>query len=246
VTAAAGGGPAAARGAGGPATVLVTGASGGLGGAVTAAFLADGWRVVAASRSGRPAGVDAVGDRLQVVAADLAEPADVAATVAGAAGDATAPLRALVNLVGGYAMGGRVHQTPVEELERQLALNLRPTWLVTNAALPHLVAAGGGAVVCMSSRAAVAPFRGGAVYATAKAAVLAFSQAVAVEYRADGVRCNAVLPSVIDTPANRAAQPDADFSRWVPPEQVAAVIRFLCGQESAPTSGAAIPVYGRA
>jgi NAD(P)-dependent dehydrogenase (short-subunit alcohol dehydrogenase family) len=228
------------------ATVLVTGASGGLGGAVTEAFLADGWRVVAASRSGRPHGSTTAGDRLQVAAADLAEPADVAATVAAATQDAGAPLRALVNLIGGFSIGGRVHETPVEDLERQLALNLRPTWLVTRAVLPHLVAGGGGAVVCMSSRAAVAPFRGGAGYAAAKAAVLAFAQAVAVEYRADGVRCNAVLPSVIDTPANRAAQPDADFSRWVPPPQVAAVIRFLCGEDSAPTSGAAIPVYGRA
>jgi NAD(P)-dependent dehydrogenase (short-subunit alcohol dehydrogenase family) len=246
VTAAAGGGPAATRGAGGPATVLVTGASGGLGGAVVEAFLADGWRVVAASRSGRPQGAGAAPDRLEEVTADLDEPADVDAAVAAATRDGGAPLRALVNLVGGYTMGGRVHETPVEDLERQLALNLRPTWLVTKAVLPHLVAGGGGAVVCMASRAAVAPFRGGAGYATAKAAVLAFAQAVAVEYRADGVRCNAVLPSVIDTPANRAAQPDADHSRWVPPAQVAAVIRFLCGEESAPTSGAAIPVYGRA
>jgi NAD(P)-dependent dehydrogenase (short-subunit alcohol dehydrogenase family) len=229
-----------------PRTVLVTGASGGLGGAVTEAFLADGWRVVAASRSGRQADPPSGRDRLVTVAADLEEPADVDATVAAARGDGAAPLRALVNLVGGYTAGGRVHETPVEELERQLALNLRPTWLVTKAVLPHLVAAGGGAVVCVSSRAAVAPFPGGATYATAKAAVLAFAQAVAVEYRRDGVRCNAVLPSVIDTPANRAAQPDADHSRWVPPEQVAGVIRFLCGEESAPTSGAAVPVYGRA
>jgi NAD(P)-dependent dehydrogenase (short-subunit alcohol dehydrogenase family) len=228
------------------ATVLITGASGGLGGAVTEAFLADGWRVVAASRSAPPHDATVTGDRLQVVEADLDEPADVAATVAAATQDPGAPLRALVNLVGGFTIGGRVHETPVEDLERQLALNLRPTWLVTRAVLPHLVAGGGGAVVCMSSRAAVAPFRGGAGYAAAKAAVLAFAQAVAVEYRADGVRCNAVLPSVIDTPANRAAEPDADFSRWVPPAQVAAVIRFLCGEESAPTSGAAIPVYGRA
>jgi NAD(P)-dependent dehydrogenase (short-subunit alcohol dehydrogenase family) len=228
------------------ATVLITGASGGLGGAVTEAFLADGWRVVAASRSAPPRDAPVAGDRLQVVEADLDEPADVAAAVAAATQDPGAPLRALVNLVGGFTIGGRVHETPVEDLERQLALNLRPTWLVTRAVLPHLVAGGGGAVVCMSSRAAVAPFRGGAGYAAAKAAVLAFAQAVAVEYRADGVRCNAVLPSVIDTPANRAAQPDADFSRWVPPAQVAAVIRFLCGEESAPTSGAAIPVYGRA
>jgi NAD(P)-dependent dehydrogenase (short-subunit alcohol dehydrogenase family) len=228
------------------ATVLVTGAGGGLGGAVTEAFLADGWRVVTASRSGRRPEGCADAERLLAVPADLDEPADVAATVVAASGDAAAPLRALVNLVGGYTEGRRIHETPVEELERQLALNLRPTWLVTKAVLPHLVAAGGGAVVCVSSRAAVAPFPGSASYTTAKAGVLAFSQAVAVEYRRDGVRCNAVLPSVIDTPANRAAQPDADHSRWVPPAQVAAVIRFLCGQESAPTSGAAIPVYGRA
>lgn len=229
------------------ATVLVTGATGGLGPAVVEAFLADGWRVVATSRSGRPP-QDLVGhDRLESVATDLFEPADVAEAVTVAAGDrAGAPLRALVNLVGGYAAGGRVHETPVEQFERQLTINLRPTYLVTQAVLPHLVDGGGGAIVCVSARAAVAPFRGAGGYVSAKAAVLAFAQAVAVEYRADGVRCNAVLPSVIDTQANRAAQPEADPSRWVPPEQVAAVIRFLCGQESAPTSGAAIPVYGRA
>ncbi len=229
------------------ATVLVTGATGGLGPAVVAAFLDDGWRVVATSRSGRPP-QDLVGaDRLESVATDLFEPADVAEAVTVAAADrARAPLRALVNLVGGYAVGGLVHETPVEQFERQLTLNLRPTYLVTQAVLPHLVEGGGGAVVCVSARAAVAPFRGAGGYVSAKAAVLAFSQAVAVEYRAAGVRCNAVLPSVIDTPANRADQPDADTSRWVPPGQVAAVIRFLCSDDSAPTSGAAIPVYGRA
>ena len=167
--------------------------------------------------------------------------------VRGAAGDrADAPLRALVNLVGGYSVGGPVHETPVEQFERQLTLNLRPTYLATKAVLPHLVDAGGGAIVCVSARAAVRPFRGASGYATAKAAVLAFSQAVAVEYRAAGVRCNAVLPSVVDTQANRDREPDADTSRWVPPEEVAAVIRFLCGDDSAPTSGAAVPVYGRA
>ena len=229
------------------ATVLVTGATGGLGPAVVAAFLADGWRVVATSRSGRPP-QDLVGhDRLESVATDLFEPADVAEAVTVAAGDRTgAPLKALVNLVGGYAVGGPVHETPVEQFERQLTLNLRPTYLVTKAALPHLVDAGGGAIVCMSARAALRPFRGAVGYATAKAAVIAFVQAVAVEYRAAGVRCNAVLPSVIDTPANRDREPDADTSKWVPPEQVAAVIRFLCSDDSAPTSGAAIPVYGRA
>jgi NAD(P)-dependent dehydrogenase (short-subunit alcohol dehydrogenase family) len=227
--------------------VLVTGATGGLGPAVVAAFVEAGWRVVATSRSGRPP-QDLVGhERLESVATDLFEPADVAEAVTVAAADrARAPLKALVNLVGGYAIGGPVHDTPVEQFERQLTLNLLPTYLVTGAVLPHLVDAGGGAIVCMGARAAVRPFRGAAGYASAKAAVIALAQAVAVEYRAAGVRCNAVLPSVIDTKANRDREPDADTSKWVPAEQVAAVIRFLCSDDSAPTSGAAIPVYGRA
>lgn len=222
-------------------SVLVTGGTGGLGGAVTAAFAGAGWRVVVPSRESAPA----AGGVVRVVA-DLADPEGARHAVQVAAGAADAPLRAVVNLVGGYAAGGRVHETPVDELERLLTLNLRPTWLVTGAALPHLVTAGGGAVVCVSSRAAVAPFPGAAAYATAKAAVLAFANAVAVEYRASGVRCNTVLPSVIDTPANRAAQPDADHSRWVSPAEIAPVVRFLASPESAPTSGASVPVYGRA
>jgi NAD(P)-dependent dehydrogenase (short-subunit alcohol dehydrogenase family) len=225
-------------------SVLVTGGTGGLGGAVTGAFLEDGWRVVVPVRP-RPGAPAAAGGAI-TVEADLTDEASVAAAVAEAAGDAGAPLRAVVNLVGGYAAGGLVHETPVAEFERMLALNLRPTYLVTAAALPHLTAAGGGAVVCVASRAAVAPFAGAAGYVTAKAAVLAFAGAVAVEYRGAGVRCNTVLPSVIDTPANRAAQPEADHSRWVAPAEIATVIRFLAGAGSAPVSGATIPVYGRA
>jgi NAD(P)-dependent dehydrogenase (short-subunit alcohol dehydrogenase family) len=91
----------------------------------------------------------------------------------------------------------------------------------------------------------VAPFPGAAGYVTSKAAVLAVANAVAVEYRKQGVRANTVVPAVIDTPANRAAQPDADFSRWVAPAEIAQVILFLAGDASAPTSGASIPVYGR-
>jgi NAD(P)-dependent dehydrogenase (short-subunit alcohol dehydrogenase family) len=101
-------------------------------------------------------------------------------------------------------------------------------------------------VVCVSSRAALRPFSGAAGYITAKAALLTFVDALAVEYRDDLVRANAVLPSVIDTRGNRASQPDADHSRWVPPEQIADVIAFLCSSASAATSGAHIPVYGRA
>ncbi len=156
------------------------------------------------------------------------------------------PVRALVNLVGGSPAGGRVHETPVEEFERQFRLNLRPTYLLCHAALPRLLDAGGGSIVCVSTRAAVRPFAGAAGYIASKAAVLAFVDALAAEYTADGVRANAILPSVIDTPANRAAQPDADHARWVSPEQIARVICFLCSDDAAPTSGAHVPVYGRA
>jgi NAD(P)-dependent dehydrogenase (short-subunit alcohol dehydrogenase family) len=180
------------------------------------------------------------------VRAELTDPASVAEVTTVAAAEPDAPLRAVVNLVGGYASGGLVHETPIDDFEAMLRLNLRPTYLVTAAALPHLVEAGGGAVVCVSSRAAVSPFAGAAGYVTAKAAVVAFANAVAVEYKNSGVRCNTVLPSVIDTPANRAGQPNADYERWVKPADIAAVIRFLAGDESAPVSGASVPVYGRA
>ncbi|MEH0822280.1 MULTISPECIES: SDR family NAD(P)-dependent oxidoreductase [unclassified Micromonospora] len=226
-------------------SVLVTGGTGGLGGAVTAAFVQAGWRVVVPQRESATAAEPAAAGPVRVTA-DLMDPAGVDRAVRAAADDPAAPLRAVVNLVGGYASGGRVHETPVEEFERMLSINLRPTYLVTQAALPHLIAAGGGAVVCVSARAALAPFPGAAGYATAKAAVLAFANAVAVEYRASGVRCNTVLPSVIDTPANRTAQPGADHRRWVSPAEIAPVVCFLASDESAPTSGAAVPVYGRA
>ncbi|AEV82164.1 oxidoreductase [Actinoplanes sp. SE50] len=224
-------------------TALVTGGTGGLGAATVAAFLAAGWRVVAPAR---PGSSDRVPAGAVAVPADLTDPAGAAAAVAAATAEPGAPLTAVVNLVGGYAGSGLIADTPVDEFEAMFTANLRPTYLVTAAALPHLVAAGGGAVVSVSSRAAVAPFAGAAGYVVSKAAVLAFAETVAVEYRRQNVRSNTVLPSVIDTPANRAAMPDADHSRWVDPESIAATILFLASDASAPTSGARIPVYGQA
>ena len=227
-------------------TALVTGGTGGLGVAVVERLLAGGWRVVVPWVAERELERLPPRDGLSLVEADLLDSGSVARVAGQAAADSEAPLGAAVNLVGGFAQGGRIHETPIEDFERQLQLNLRTTYLVTQGAVPHLLAAGGGAIVCVGTRAALRPFPGAAGYVTSKAAVLAFVQAVAVEYRDDGIRCNAVLPSVIDTPANRAAQPDADHDRWVAPAEIAAVIGFLCSDDSAPISGAAIPVYGRA
>jgi NAD(P)-dependent dehydrogenase (short-subunit alcohol dehydrogenase family) len=229
------------------ATAIVTGGTGGLGSAVTARLLADGWRVVVPwvveAELGR---VDAGQAGLDLVRADLFEAGEVASVVTAGAADAAVPLRGVVNLVGGFSVGGRVHETPLDQFEAQFRLNLRPTYLVTAAALPRLIEAGGGSIVCVGTRAALQPFPGAAGYVASKAAVIAFAAAVSAEYKNDGVRCNAILPSVIDTPANRAAMPDADHQRWVKPAEIAGVIAHLLSDDSSPTSGAAIPVYGRA
>ena len=223
--------------------VVVAGGTGGLGVAVLRELLDAGYAVTAPARDSErlDAGFGAGSARLSVVRADLMEPEAAAAVV-----DGVDDLRAVVNLVGGFSAPGKVHETEPEDFERMLRLNLRPGFLLARAAMPRLVEAGGGAYVGVSARPALRPFPGAAGYITAKAAVLAFVQALDAEYRADGVRCNAILPSVIDTPANRASQPDADQSKWVAPEEIAKVIRFLVSDDSSPTSGAAVPVYGRA
>jgi NAD(P)-dependent dehydrogenase (short-subunit alcohol dehydrogenase family) len=227
------------------ATAIVTGGTGGLGAAVVARLLEDGWDVVVPWVVEQELERVLPHERLALVRADLFEPEGVAATLALAREQDRPALRGLVNLVGGFAAGGRVHETPIEDFDAQLRLNLRATYLVTQAALPALMESG-GSIVCVGTRAALMPFSGAAGYIASKAAVIAFAQAVAVEYRDQGVRCNAILPSVIDTPANRRAMPRADHSRWVAPAQIAAVIAHLLSEDSAPISGAAIPVYGRA
>ena len=223
--------------------VLVAGGTGALGGAVVRELADSGWDVTATwiVERERDRIESELGDRATLVRADLTDPEGADAAVAGVDN-----LEAVVDLVGGFKAGAKVHEADPGDLERMLALNVTPAYLLARAAIPRLVERGGGAFVAVSARAAIRPFPGAAAYVLSKAAVLAFVKALDAEYRADGVRANAILPSMIDTPANREASPDADFSKWVPPEQIARVIRHLISDESAPTSGAGIPVYGRA
>ena len=227
-------------------TAIVTGGTGGLGSAVVARLLVGGWRVVVPWVVERELERVERHEGLELVKADLFEQASVDEVIETATADGAPPLRGLVNLVGGFAMGTRVHETPIEEFETQFRLNLRPAYLMTQASVPHMLEHGGGSIVCVGTRAALQPFKGAAGYISSKAAVIAFSGAVAVEYKDDGIRCNTILPSVIDTPGNRASMPDADFDRWVKPAEIAGVIAHLLSDDSSPVSGAAIPVYGRA
>lgn len=223
--------------------VLVAGGTGALGSAVLRELVDSGYPVTATWVVEREKErVEAeFGDVLTLVQADLFDP-DAAAAAVGSVDD----LGAVVNLVGGFFDGPKVHETDVEDFERMLRLNLRPNFLLARAAMPRLLERGGGSFVAVSARTALRPYSTGVAYATAKAAVLAFVNGLDVEYRGEGVRANAVLPSVIDTPANRESQPDADHSKWVAPAEIAKVVRFLVSDDSKPTSGGAIPVYGRA
>ena len=194
---------------------FITGSGGGLGVAVVERFLTAGWNVAAPRRA----------------EVDLTDPEAVRRAVADAA-----PLHAVVNLAGGFAAGQPVAETAVEDFEAVLRLNLRTTYVVCHAAIPHL--AEDGAIVCTSSATAHQPFAGSAGYAASKAGVTALARAIAKE----GVRCNVISPSLIDTPANRESMPESAWGRLVPPERIAEVVLWLCSVESAALNGVEVPV----
>lgn len=225
-------------------TALIAGGTGGLGSVVTMKLLAEGWRVVV------PWIVEHERERLtdhpclELIQADLFDPESVAEVAHLAGGRADAPLGAVANLVGGFAMGGKVHETPIDDFDNLIRLNLRPTYLTTQAALPYLIEAGGGSIVAVSARSAFTPFSGAAGYITSKAAVWALVSALAVEYADAGIRVNAVLPSVIDTPGNRDSQPNASRKGWVTTDAIADVIAYLFSDIASAITGAQVPVPG--
>jgi NAD(P)-dependent dehydrogenase (short-subunit alcohol dehydrogenase family) len=223
--------------------VIVTGAAGALGQVVVAEFRAAGRPVVALDRPGER--LDALGaqDGVHAVPVDLADRAAVQAAFAEVdALPVTAD--ALVALAGGFTPG-KLADLDEEQLDGLWRANFGSALWTAQAAAPRLAARGGGAIVTVGSRTAVS---GGApvAHATSKAAVVRLTALLADELRADRIRVNAVLPSTIDTPANRAWMSPQQVERAVAPEAIAKVIAFLCGPDAAPISGAAIPVYGDA
>ncbi|MBB4634295.1 SDR family NAD(P)-dependent oxidoreductase [Longimicrobium terrae] len=224
---------------------LVTGGTGGLGRAVIAAFLDAGWRVaVPTHRSGDDALAALAsehGDRLTSFAADLTTEEGATLSVQRTT-EWAGGLDAVVHTVGGYAGGPPLHETSIADWDRMMDINLRGAFLLVRAAVPRIRP--GGAMVFVSSRAALTGRRGHAAYAISKAALLTLTEAVAEENRGR-LRVNAVLPGTIDTPANRAAMPGADTASWTAPEEIARVILFLASSESGAVTGATVPVDGR-
>ncbi|MCC2668033.1 MAG: NAD-dependent oxidoreductase, partial [Armatimonadetes bacterium] len=150
----------------------------------------------------------------------------------------------LIHLVGGFDYAP-VEGTSPAVLDRMLDLNLRSAFLMARAVAPLVKEAGGGKLLFVSARAALKGAAGLGAYAAAKAGVVSLVETLADEYRDANIQANCILPSVIDTPANRLAMPEADFSKWVAPTAIARVIRFLASAEADIISGAAIPVYGK-
>lgn len=230
--------------------IIVTGGTGGLGSAVATLLIAEQARVFVPFRAAGE--LDGLRARLPATARDalLGEPLDltdeagVLACYARVA-EAHGPLAGLVNVAGGFGGGQPLHATPWSLWQEQLDINLKTLVLSCRAAVPHMLAAG-GAIVNVSSRTATQAGKNLAAYAAAKRAVLQVTESLAAELLDHDVRANAVLPSVIDTPGNRAANPHADYSTWVAPEAIARVIGFLLSPDAAIISGAAIPVYGKA
>lgn len=228
------------------AVYLVTGATGVLGGAVARLLVARGHQVVAPFRDrtrfdSLAASVNAR-ERLLGEAAEM-DHVEQAERVMDAAVRWAGRLDGVAAMAGGYASSGRLEVAPAAEWDEMLRVNLHTTYATCRAALPRLVSTRGSLVTC-SSRAASAGGAGTA-YVASKAAVEALTREIAHENRARGVRANAIAPGIIDTPANRQAMPAADKAAWTPPEEIAEVVAFLLSPESAPITGAVIPVHAR-
>ena len=222
--------------------VIVTGANGGLGNFVTEAFLAAGATVAGVSRSIAQAEFP----KASFVAMPFELSSGVAAGgVANSIVERFHKIDVLVHLIGGFAGGKPVAETDDATLDRMLDLNLRSAFYMARAVLPIMRTAGAGRIVAIGSRAAVEPQPNIAAYSASKAALVSLVRTLAMENRDRGIAANVILPGTMDTPANRAADPKADFSRWVDPRQVANLALWLASDAAAQVTGAVIPVYGK-
>jgi NAD(P)-dependent dehydrogenase (short-subunit alcohol dehydrogenase family) len=228
--------------------VFVAGGTGGLGREVSLAFLREGARVAvtyrkqeefASLQSAAAANAAALEGRVVDVTDELTVSEFVASLLSR-----HGKLDALVNTIGGYAGGIKLWDIETKILDTMLNLNLRSGFMLARAVLPAMLKQGHGSIVNVAAKAAFDHGAGAAGYAASKAAAVALMDSLAADVKGTGVRVNSILPSIIDTPANRQAMPNGDFTTWPKPEDIAQVILFLCSDKAATVHGASIPVYG--
>jgi NAD(P)-dependent dehydrogenase (short-subunit alcohol dehydrogenase family) len=228
--------------------VLVAGGTGGLGRAVSLAFLDEGARVVVTYRKQEE--LDTLknlavgkGSQLEGYDVDVTDEAEVRKLVEGIVAR-HGRLDVMINTVGGYAGGVSLWEMDIEIFDRMLALNLRAGYVLARAAVKVMLKHGSGAIVNIASKAAIEHDAGAAAYAASKAAAVAMIDSLAQDLKGTRIRVNSLLPSIFDTEANRKAMPDADFTKWPKPQDIARVVVFLCGDGGKVIHGAAIPVFG--
>ena len=221
--------------------VLVTGANGGLGTYVTHAFVEAGATVVGSSRMIEQSQFNAA--NFTAISAELSS-LDKAKRLVDEVVQRFRRLDVLVHTVGGFVGGHSVAETDDAALERMLDMNLKSTFHILHAAIPVLRQARNGRIIAIGSRAAVDPGAGVGAYSASKAAMLSLVKTVALENQDAGLTANVILPGTIDTPANRAAMPQADFSKWVQPGNIASLCVWLSGDAAKEITGAALPMYG--
>ena len=216
--------------------VLIAGGSGALGQTVVSAFLATGARVITIDR--HPPAVQTEG--LAAMRADVTDESDIRRVVEEVI-RTVGRIDTLINLVGGFAMG-RVVETDMSLWQRMLTVNLTAAFLLSKIVLPHMLERRMGRIVHVAARAALEPFPGAAAYVVSKSGLVALIRTLSTELAGSGVTVNGVLPTTIDTPANRRSMPDADPSKWAKPESIAQSLIFLASEEASQINGALIPV----
>jgi NAD(P)-dependent dehydrogenase (short-subunit alcohol dehydrogenase family) len=232
-----------------PPVIIITGASGNLGAATAQAFQKSGARTVLVDRSPDRLRelffpVAASPDHLLAGGMDISDPASLNKLVT----DTLARfgrIDALVNTVGAWRGGKPVHEADLGDWDFLFNVNLRTTLLCCRAVIPQMLQQGSGKIINVASRDGLAGSAGYAAYSASKSAVLRLTEALADELKGSNINVNCIMPGTIDTPQNRAAQPDADFTKWVEPAAIADVILFLACDAGRAINGAAIPVFGK-
>ena len=223
--------------------VAITGAFGALGTAVVARVRAEGGRVAALDHAPGPRSAATFGDAVLIGGIDLADGQAANAALSRAA-ESLGGLDALVNIAGGFAWE-KLEGGSLDTWDRMYRMNLRTAAAASQAALPHLFTSASGRIVNISAAGSIKAAAGMGAYAASKSGVARFTEALAEELKERGITVNALLPSIIDTPPNRADMPNADFTKWVRPEQIGDAIVFLLSDRAEAITGALIPIVGR-
>jgi NAD(P)-dependent dehydrogenase (short-subunit alcohol dehydrogenase family) len=227
---------------------LVAGGTGGLGRAVSLAFVAQDYKVAVIYRRQKEwdalqIAAGANKQNLEGFSVDVTDQTAVTELVANLVGKHSR-LDALVNTVGAYAGGVNLWELDAKVFDQMLALNLRSGFTLSRAVVPVMLKQRNGSIVNVAAKAAFDHAAGASAYAASKAGAVALMDSLAADLKGTGVRVNSILPSIIDTEANRKAMPKSDFAKWPKPEDIARVILFLCSDDASVIQGVAIPVYG--